>query len=191
MIINAVCVFCGSSAGTRPDYVASSHALADELLKRNISLVYGGAHVGTMGSLADRVMAGGGRVIGVIPQALVDIEVAHDGLTDLQVVPDMHARKAAMAAQSDGFIALPGGLGTYEELFEVLTWAQLGFHTKPCGVINVAGYYDPLAVFLDHAVEEGFVKSSHRELLMLEDSASDLLDRFTRYQPLSEPKLPL
>jgi uncharacterized protein (TIGR00730 family) len=189
MIISALCVFCGSSSGRRPDYIAASEDLADQLLKRDITLIYGGAHVGTMGSLADRMLAGGGRVIGVIPQALVDIEVAHKGLTDLQIVPDMHARKAAMAAQSDGFIALPGGLGTYEELFEVLTWAQLGFHQKPCGVINVAGFYDGLADFLNHAATEGFMRQTHRDLLLADESASALLDQFMVYKPVAESKL--
>lgn len=189
MTISALCVFCGSSPGNRPDYVAASEELADQLLERDITLIYGGAHVGTMGSLADRMLTGGGRVIGVIPQALVDIEVAHEGLSELQVVPDMHARKAAMAAQSDGFIALPGGLGTYEELFEVLTWAQLGFHQKPCGLINVAGFYDRLADFLNHATTEGFMRQSHRDLLLSDSSASALLDQFLRYLPFTESKL--
>lgn len=189
MIINALCVFCGSSPGRVPDYVAASEALADQLIERDITLVYGGAHVGTMGTLADRMMAGGGRVIGVIPQALVDVEVAHNGLTDLQIVPDMHARKAAMAAQADGFIALPGGLGTYEELFEVLTWAQLGFHQKPCGVLNVAGFYDRLADFLNHAASEGFMRQSHRDLLLADRSATALLDQFMAYESVAEPKI--
>ena len=189
MTISALCVFCGSSPGRRPDYIAASEELADQLLERDITLIYGGAHVGMMGSLADRMLAGGGRVIGVIPQALVEFEVAHEGLTDLQIVTDMHARKAAMAAQSDGFIALPGGLGTYEELFEVLTWAQLGFHQKPCGVINVAGFYNGLADFLNHAATEGFIRQSHRDLLLADSSAGALLDQFMAYKPGTESKL--
>lgn len=189
MTINALCVFCGSSSGARPDYIAASEALADQLIQRQITLVYGGAQVGIMGSLANRMLSGGGQVIGVIPQALVDLEVAHHGLTDLQIVPDMHARKSAMAAQADGFIALPGGLGTLEELFEVLTWSQLGFHSKPCGVLNVAGFYDRLADFLDHATSEEFMRKSHRSLLLSDTSASALLDQFLAFKPGSEPKL--
>lgn len=178
-----ICVYCGSSPGKRPEYVRSACALADELVKRDIGLVYGGASVGIMGKIADRALAGGGEVIGVIPQALVDKEVAHNGLTELKVVKSMHERKAIMADISDGFIALPGGLGTIEELFEVLTWAQLGFHKKPCALLNVEGYYDSLSTFLDNAVEEQFIKDIHRSMLIIDKTADRLLDQIEAYVP--------
>ncbi|MCP4722847.1 MAG: TIGR00730 family Rossman fold protein, partial [Desulfobacteraceae bacterium] len=153
-----ICVYCGSSPGRHPEYVAAARFLAEELLSRKIGLVYGGAHVGIMGEIADTVLKGGGEVIGIMPRALVDKEVSHPGLTELKIVDSMHQRKAMMADLSHGFIALPGGLGTIEELFEALTWAQLGFHKKPCGLLNARGYYDHLSAFLDHTVEEKFVK---------------------------------
>ena len=181
--IRSLCVFCGSSPGKRSDYADASHALADALVAADITLVYGGAHVGIMGSLADRVLAGGGKVIGVIPESLVEFEVAHYGLTELLVVPDMHVRKATMADKSDAFVALPGGLGTLEELFEVLTWAQLGFHAKPCGLLNIAGFYDGLLSFLAHACDERFMKPAHRDLVMAETSATALLERFANHTP--------
>jgi uncharacterized protein (TIGR00730 family) len=170
-----VCVYCGSSSGRRPEYGYAARSLAKALTLRGIGLVYGGASVGIMGEIADAVIAGGGEVIGVIPQALVDKEVSHNGLTELKVVASMHERKQVMMDLSDGFIALPGGLGTQEELFEVLTWSQLGFHEKPCGLLNVEGYYDMLCSFLDHAVDEQFVKTHHREMLLVEDSPEKLL----------------
>lgn len=170
-----ICVFCGSSPGKQPEYIEVARKLAVALTKREIGLVYGGASVGIMGEIADAVLSSGGEVIGVIPQALVDKEVSHKGLSELKVVASMHERKAVMAQLSDGFIALPGGLGTLEELFEVLTWAQLGFHEKPCGLLNVNGYYDQLCFFLDHAVEEEFVKTSHRKMLLTGDSPEALL----------------
>ena len=170
-----VCVYCGSRSGRRPEYSHAARSLAKALTRRGIGLVYGGASVGIMGEIADAVLAGGGEVIGVIPQALVDNEVAHNGLTELKVVASMHERKQVMMDLSDGFIALPGGLGTQEELFEVLTWSQLGLHKKPCGLLNVEGYYDKLCSFLDHAVEEQFVKTYHREMLLVEDSPEKLL----------------
>lgn len=178
-----LCVYCGSSAGKRPEYAQAAEQLAEELVNRGIGLVYGGASIGVMGLLADAVLANQGEVVGVIPHALVDKEVSHTGLTDLKIVSSMHERKAMMADLSDGFIALPGGLGTLEELFEILTWAQLGFHQKPCGLLNIAGYYDGLTAFLDHAVKEQFVKPSHRSMLRVERCPIDLLDAFSSYRP--------
>jgi uncharacterized protein (TIGR00730 family) len=181
--MNRLCVYCGSSAGKNPGYSQAAQQLAEELVKRGIGLVYGGASIGIMGLLADAVLANQGEVVGVIPQALVDKEVSHTGLTDLIIVSSMHERKAMMADLSDGFIALPGGLGTLEELFEILTWAQLGFHQKPCGLLNIDGYYDGLTAFLNHAVEEEFVKPIHRSMLRVERCPIDLLDAFSNYQP--------
>ncbi len=178
-----ICVYCGSSSGRSPEYIDYATALAKELVKRNIGLVYGGASVGIMGEIADTVLDGGGEVIGVIPQSLVDKEVSHTGLTELKVVNTMHERKAIMAEISDGFIALPGGLGTIEELFEVLTWSQLGFHKKPCSLLNIKKYYNSLFLFLDHAVEEQFIKPIHREMLLIEDDPSKLLDAMEEYNP--------
>lgn len=178
-----LCVYCGASPGGNPEYMKAARRLGLELVKRNIGLVYGGASVGTMGEIANTVIEHGGEVIGVIPQALVDKEVSHDGLTELIVVKSMHERKAVMADHADGFIAMPGGLGTLEELFEVLTWAQLGFHSKPCSLYNVLSYYDPLVQFIEHAVEEQFVKSIHRSLLLIESDPSDLIDAMDNYIP--------
>ncbi len=178
-----ICVYCGSSSGKRTDYVESARALALELLGNEVGLVYGGASVGMMGEIANTVLAGGGEVIGVIPQALVDKEVSHGGLTELHVVESMHERKKLMADISDGFIALPGGLGTLEELFEVLTWSQLGFHKKPCALLNVKGYYDDLSRFLDHAVEEQFIKPIHHKMLLVEENPKELLKAMAAYQP--------
>ena len=183
-----ICVYCGSSPGKRPEYVESARQLARELVARDLGLVYGGARVGIMAEIANAVLAEGGEVIGVIPQSLVDKEVAHHGLTKLHTVDSMHDRKALMADLSDGFIALPGGLGTLEELFETLTWAQLGFHTKPCGLLNICGYYDGLSAFLDHAVQEQFVKHIHRQMLLIGDNPGFLLDRFARYQAPDQGK---
>ncbi len=178
-----ICVYCGSSPGRSPEYIDCATALAKELVKRDIGLVYGGASVGIMGEIANTVLDGGGEVIGVIPQSLVDKEVSHSGLTELKVVNTMHERKAIMAEISDGFIALPGGLGTIEELFEVLTWSQLGFHKKPCALLNTKQYYDSLSLFLDHAVEEEFIKPIHREMLLVEDDPAKLLDAMEGYNP--------
>ncbi len=177
-----VCVYCGSRSGKRPEYIESAQRLAEEMTKRGLGLVYGGASVGIMGVISDAVLSNGGEVIGVIPQSLVDKEVSHSGVTELKIVDSMHERKAVMADLADGFIALPGGLGTLEELFEVLTWSQLGLHKKPCGLLNVKGYYDKLCSFLDYAVEEQFVKMKHRELLLLEESAEKLLTLMENYQ---------
>lgn len=179
--MNAICVYCGSRSGNRPEYAASARSLAEGLLERGIGLVYGGASVGIMGLLADAMLAGGGRVIGVIPAALSAREIAHQGLTELRVTRSMHERKLLMAELADGFIALPGGIGTLEELFEIWTWAQLGLHAKPCGLLNVAGYYDGLAAFLDHTVAEGFLQPQYRTMLCMETSPQRLLARLQEY----------
>ena len=187
--LNAICVYCGSSPGRQPIYIDAAHRLAEQLHKENITLVYGGAHVGVMGAIADRLLELGGRVIGVIPTALVDFEVAHEGLSELIVVKDMHERKAKMAALSDGFIALPGGLGTLEELFEALTWSQLGFHDKPCGLLNIEGFYDQLLSFLDNASAEQFMRKEHRNLLLASDSAEQIIEHMRRFESPGTAKL--
>jgi uncharacterized protein (TIGR00730 family) len=187
--VNRVCVFCGSSPGARPEYTETAQDLGSLLVERGLGLVFGGADVGLMGRLADAVMSEGGEAIGVIPQALVDREIAHLGVSDLRVVGSLHERKATMAEISDAFIALPGGLGTLEELFEVYTWSQLGLHAKPCALLNVAGYFDALAGFLDHAVAERFVTEHHRETLIVEEDPRALLDRLERFEPAElQPK---
>ena len=178
-----ICVYCGSNPGRQPAYREAALALAEELVANDLGLVYGGAHVGIMGILADGVLKRGGRVTGIIPQSLVAKELAHPGLTELHVVASMHERKAMMAELSQGFIALPGGLGTLEEILEVLTWAQLGFHDKPCGLLNVAGYYDGLVTFLDHAVGEGFVRLDHRSMMIIATEPREMLAQFKDYQP--------
>ena len=177
-----VCVYCGSSPGRRPDYRSAGRSLGNEIARRGLGLVYGGASVGVMGVVANAVLEHGGEVIGVIPESLATKELAHPGLSDLIVVASMHERKARMAELSDGFVALPGGWGTLEELFEVLTWAQLGMHEKPCGLLNVAGYFDHLFRFLDNAVEEQFVRDGHRAMLLMDDDPAALLDRFADYR---------
>lgn len=171
-----VCVFCGSSSGNRPEHRANAEALGRELARRGHGLVFGGGHVGLMGVIADAVLAAGGEVIGVIPEALRDRELAHEGVTELVVTADMHSRKARMAALCGAFIAMPGGLGTYEELFEVVTWAQLGFHDKPIGLLDSEGYFQPLIALLDHAVKEGFVRQHDRELFHRSADPKVLLD---------------
>lgn len=176
-----VCVFLGSNPGNNPNYLAATRALGAEIARRGLATVYGGSNIGLMGELADAALAAGGEVIGIIPEALRDKELAHEGLTTLKVVSSMHERKAAMAELADGFIALPGGLGTLEELCEMLTWAQLGFHKKPCGLLDVGGYYAPLCAFLDHAVSQGFVVAAHRAMLLCDASPESLLDRFASY----------
>jgi uncharacterized protein (TIGR00730 family) len=178
-----LCIFCGSSPGARPDYAAATEELAQLLARRGIGVVYGGASVGLMGLLADSALAAGGEVVGVIPAALEAKELAHTGLTDLHVVGSMHERKALMAELSDGFIALPGGSGTLEELFEVFTWSQLGLHRKACALLNVAGYYDGLEAFLDHAVRERFLRAEHRAMLLCEDTPPAVLDALERFEP--------
>jgi hypothetical protein len=171
-----LCVFSGSCLGSRSEYAAAAIELGRLLARRDIELVYGGARVGLMGTIADAVLAGGGRVTGVIPKALVEKEVAHSELTDLRVVTSMHQRKALMAELSDGFVALPGGWGTLDEMFEILTWAQLGLHRKPCGLLNVLGYFDRLLAFLDHTIEQGFVRREYGSLLAVSNTPATLLD---------------
>jgi len=180
--VERLCVFCGSSPGGHPDYAAAAAGLGRALAEAGIGVVYGGASVGLMGAVADAALAAGGEVVGVIPQALVDREIAHPGLSDLRVVGSMHERKARMAELADGFVALPGGLGTLEELFEVYTWGLLGLHAKPLGLLDVRGYYERLAAFLDHAVAEGFVGAEHRAMLVVERDPAALLERFERWR---------
>jgi uncharacterized protein (TIGR00730 family) len=174
--LNSICVFCGSSVGKRPEYATAASAFGRLLAERGIRVVYGAGNVGLMGVLADAALAAGGNVIGVIPQMLVDRELAHRG-TDLRIVTSMHERKALMAELAEAFVALPGGLGTYEELCEVLTWGQLGIHSKPVGCLDVAGYFEPLAQMLNHAVAEGFLRLDQRKLLTVEEDAEKLISR--------------
>ncbi len=183
-----VCVFSGSSLGRISEYQNVAVQLGTLLAKRNLGLVYGGAAVGLMGAVADATIAAGGSVIGVIPQALVDHEVAHTGLTDLRVVGSMHERKALMAELSDAFIALPGGIGTLDEIFEVWTWTQLGTHAKPCAVLNVQGFYDRLLGFLNYVVDEAFLKTVHRGMLLSSSDPAALLDLLAAYQVPAETK---
>jgi uncharacterized protein (TIGR00730 family) len=178
-----ICVFCGSSSGRDPVYAEQAAALGKLLAERGLGLVYGGASVGIMGAVADAVLAAGGEVTGVIPQHLMRVEIAHANLSELHVTADMHERKAKMAELADGFLALPGGAGTLEELAEVWTWAQLGLHSKPIGLVDVAGYYGPLREFADHMVTEGFLRPQHRDLIMIDADPAALLDAFAIYQP--------
>jgi uncharacterized protein (TIGR00730 family) len=178
-----LCVFCGSSFGAREVYRAGAEAFGELLARRQIELVYGGARAGLMGALADAVLAGGGQVIGVMPEALRERELAHLGLTDLRIVGSMHERKALMASLSDGFIALPGGIGTLEELFEVWTWSQLGLHAKPCALLDVDGFYGGLAAFMDHVVAQGFLTPKARQALIVEADGPALLERIASYRP--------
>jgi uncharacterized protein (TIGR00730 family) len=177
-----ICVFAGSSPGRGPEYVAAAERLGEALVTRGYGLVYGGARVGLMGTVADTVLRLGGSVIGVIPESLVKKEVAHRELTELRVVTSMHERKAVMSDLASSFIALPGGLGTLEEMFEVFTWAQLGMHRKGCGLLNVAGYYDQLLSFLHHAVEERFLRDAHRDMLIIESDPGLLIDALSQYE---------
>jgi uncharacterized protein (TIGR00730 family) len=181
--VNSICVFSGSNRGARPSYTEAAAALGRTLAERGTRVVYGGASVGLMGQVADAALAAGGEVVGVIPQHLVDREVAHEGLTELRITTSMHERKAVMAELADGFVALPGGLGTLEELAEVLTWSQLGLHRKPCGLLDVDGFYAPLLTFLDHTVTERFVSAEHRAIVLSATTPSDLLDRLAAWQP--------
>jgi uncharacterized protein (TIGR00730 family) len=181
--IRSLCVYCGSNTGADPAFTAATRGMAALLAGRGIRVVYGGGAVGLMGVLADAALAEGGEVVGVIPQALMDREIGHKGLTELHVVGSMHERKALMAELSDGFIALPGGSGTLEELFEVFTWSQLGLHRKACALLNVAGYYDGLASFLDHAVQERFLRGEHRAMLLCEETPVAVLDALERFEP--------
>ncbi len=178
-----LCVYCGSNKGFGDAYVNAARELAELLVAANVGLVYGGARRGLMGVMADTVLAGGGEVCGVIPKVLGDRELAHPGLTQLHVVDSMHDRKSLMAVLSDGFVALPGGFGTLEEIVEVLTWGQLQFHSKPCGLLNVDGYFNGLLEFFDHARQSGFLKPEHREMLVVARSPAELLDRFEHYEP--------
>jgi uncharacterized protein (TIGR00730 family) len=187
--VQRICVYCGSSPGHDPVYREAARAVGEELLARDLGLVYGGASVGLMGAVADSVLDGGGEAIGVIPEALESREVAHAGLTELEIVGSMHERKRRMVELADGFIALPGGLGTLEEITEVLTWAQLGIHEDPCGLLNVDGFYDHVAAHLDGAAEAGFLSPTHRELAQVESDAAALLDAFAAYEPPTEPKV--
>lgn len=178
-----ICVFCGSNFGSEPGFKLAAEDLGRELLKRNLGLVYGGGNVGLMGAVADVVHRAGGEVIGVIPDDLLRKEVGKRELKDLRIVKSMHERKALMAELSDGFIALPGGFGTYEEFFEILTWAQLGFHKKPCGILNVNGFYDGLLSFLDNATKKAFIKPELRGIVLEAVTSEGLLDKFATYQP--------
>lgn len=179
-----ICVFCGSSAGSKPEYRACAQQLGAELTRRKIGLVYGGGNVGLMGVIADSVLQAGGEAIGVIPEHLMTREIGHKHLSKLHVVHSMHERKALMSDLSDAFIALPGGFGTLEEFCEVLTWSQLGLHAKPCGIVNVLGYYSPLLAMLDHAVEERFLKPQNRALVLARDTPLELLKAFEDWRPV-------
>lgn len=177
-----ICVFCGSSPGNDPVYAEAATRLGATLARRGLELVYGGGTVGLMGTVANAALAAGGRVVGVIPKALQLRELAHVKLSSLHVTGSMHERKAKMAELSQGFIALPGGLGTLEEFAEIVTWAQLGIHARPCGLLDVKGYYQPLVAFLDHAVAAGFVSQLHRSLILIDDDPDALLDRFAAWK---------
>jgi hypothetical protein len=183
-----VCVFCGSNVGAHPAYADAAEAMGALLARRQVGIVYGGGNVGLMGVLANAALAAGGEVIGVIPQALADREIAHAGLTQLHVVDSMHTRKAMMADLSDAFVAMPGGVGTFEEFFEAVTWTQLGLHRKPCGLLNVNAFYSPLAAFIDLAVSEGFIKPVHRAAIVVDDDAERLLDTLATLRLPDVPK---
>lgn len=181
--MKSLCVFSGSNFGARDAYAESARALGRTLAERGIRAIYGGGRVGLMGAMADAALAAGGEVIGVIPEALMAKEVGHTGLTKMHVVKSMHERKALMAELSGGFIALPGGWGTFEEMFEVLTWSQLGLHKKPCGLLNAGGYYDKLLEFLEHAIDEAFVRREYASILAVSASPGELIDRMAAWQP--------
>jgi uncharacterized protein (TIGR00730 family) len=178
-----LCVFCGSSGGARAEYADAARHFGAAMARRGLGLVYGGGHVGLMGVLADAVLEAGGEVVGVIPRALVERELAHGGLTQMHVVETMHQRKSIMADLADGFVALPGGFGTADELFEVLTWRQLGLHAKPAGLLNVAGFFDPLLAWIDRAIAEGFLRPEHRGLVLAADRPEPLLDLLLHDRP--------
>ena len=188
MPLQSICVFCGASLGHDPAYQQAAEALGRTLAEHGLRLIYGGGAVGLMGVVADAALTAGGEVIGIIPQSLERAEIGHKGLTRLEVVDGMHARKARMAELADAFIALPGGLGTLEELFEVWTWGQLGYHGKPLGLLDVNGFYQQLNGFLDHLVSEGFVRAPHRGMLQRSESASELLDQLSAWQADAPPK---
>lgn len=187
--MKSLCVYCGSSIGISPVYADAARRLAAAMVADNIGLVYGGGNVGLMGVIADEVMRLGGEATGVIPKALMDKEVGHLNLTRLHIVKDMHERKAMMAELSDGFVAMPGGIGTLEELFEVFTWSQLGFHDKPIGLLNVDGFYDGLIAFLRHVVEQGFLRPAQAALLIHDPDAASLLERLKSFKPERHDKL--
>lgn len=178
-----ICVFCGSNPGFDPLYLETAEKVGKFLAAENIELVFGGGRVGLMGKIADTVMANGGKVIGIIPHALADREVAHQGLTELRIVSSMHERKALMAELSDGFIALPGGVGTFEEFCEIVTWAQLGIHTKPCALMNVGGFYDAFIAMFDHSMNQGFIRPQHRALVLVESEIEKLYELMKNYRP--------
>lgn len=186
--MKAICVFCGSSFGNRDSYSQGAAETGRAIAQAGLTLIYGGAKVGLMGAVADHALAAGGEVIGVLPKALQEKELAHEGLSALHIVSSMHERKALMAQLSDSFIALPGGAGTLEELFEVWTWGQLGFHSKPCGFLNVDGYYDQLIGFLDHQTSEGFMKPVMRSMVQVAGDPATLIDLFQAYEPPKTPK---
>ncbi|AFY88295.1 TIGR00730 family Rossman fold protein [Chroococcidiopsis thermalis] len=186
--MESICIFCGSSTGNRSIYQEAAQAMGEAIARRGLSLIYGGGNVGLMGMVADAALAAGGEAIGVIPKFLVDKEIAHNGLTQLHVVDSMHDRKALMTELADAFIALPGGYGTLEEFCEILTWAQLGLHQKPQGLLNVEGYYDPLLQLFDRAVTEDFLRSELRSLVLESSSSEDLLDLLANYQPITVEK---
>jgi uncharacterized protein (TIGR00730 family) len=186
--MKSVCVFCGSSPGNDPVHAEGARAMGTEIARRGLTLVYGGGAVGLMGIVADAALAAGGEVHGVIPRALREKEVGHNGLTRLEVVETMHIRKARMAELSDGFIAMSGGIGTFEEIFEIWTWGQLGIHGKPLGFFNIAGFYDPLAAFLDNTASAGFLRQAHRDMAMTESEPAALLDKMAAYKPLAQIK---
>ncbi len=183
-----LCVFCGSQFGNRPEYEVAARLLGLELAGRGIRLIYGGGRVGLMGVVADAVMAAGGEVVGVIPEFLMQKEIGHVGLTELHVVDSMHSRKAKMAELADGFVALPGGFGTFEEFFEVLTWAQLGMHNKPVGLLDVADFYLPMVAFLRHTAAQGFIRNDHLSLIVHAREPEDLIQRLSGYQAVTVPK---
>ncbi len=179
--MHRICVYCGSNSGRHAKYADAARDLADVLVQHDLELVYGGAHKGIMGVVADSVLELGGKVHGVIPKMLLEKEVAHQNLTELHVVATMHERKSTMAELSDGFIAMPGGFGTLEEIIEIITWGQLKIHSKPCGLLNVDGYFDHLLAFLDHSNAEGFLRTENREMLLVGDTAEDLVQQFESY----------
>lgn len=181
--LSTVCVFCGSNPGTDPEFMEAATQTGRFLAENGIRMVFGGGRVGLMGQVADTVMAEGGEVIGVIPRDLAEKEVAHQNLTELHVVNSMHERKALMAKLSDGFVAMPGGFGTFEEICEVITWTQLGFQEKPCGILNVNGYYADLISLFDKATENGFIHSQHRRLVLVSDRIDDLIEKFRSFKP--------
>jgi uncharacterized protein (TIGR00730 family) len=187
-VIQSLCVFCGTNYGRRPAYREAAHNLGELLARRGITLVYGGGNIGLMGSLADACLAAGGRVIGVIPKALVEKEIAHAGLTEMHVVKTMHKRKALMADLADAFLTLPGGFGTWDEFCEALTWTQLGLQMKPCSFLNVEGYYDALLQLVERAAEDGFIRNQHRDLLLVDNDSARLLDRLQDFEVAYVPK---